>query len=186
MSGVTKWITALLSAPEPQSAGWTKAERAEWIETATNVGLDYVKQQRDEVWTIRGRAVTFVAFSTAATAFLVGAGLKETERDFLFYLVAGVGTALFLVTVWFLLRVIRPKVEFRTVLESDVLLRWMDGNEPPKDLEHARLRLAREVIPSMVADNEASLKVVRLSYWILLIFGFATVAVWTVLVWVFI
>lgn len=155
------------------------------MKTTIEAGLDYVKQQRDELWGIRTRALTFVAFVAAASAFLAGAGLKDATRNFWFFVVAGIGTAAFLVLAWYVIRIVVPKDTFATVIEPNTILDWMVGDDPRPTLEAAQLWLVQRTLPDMIEQNEKKLAIVRTRYKRLLLTGTGTVVIWIILVWVF-
>lgn len=63
--------------------------------------LRLLDHQREELMTIRTRTVQYLAFIGTASAFLAGTGLKGHSRGVEFYVFAGLGSFLFIVTLLF-------------------------------------------------------------------------------------
>lgn len=143
---------------------------------------------------MRTRAVAFFAFTVTATAFLVGAGLHgngtssatdPVTRVGAFYVLAFIGTGLFVATLVLLLLTTLPAIGFRFSFDPVVLANWVDGDTPaPSKLVLIR-KLVRDVLPTMTSDNERSLRKVRWFYRGLLVVGSVGLILWTLLVWMF-
>src|SRR5690242_14732728 len=71
-------------------------------------GQRALDNQWDELQGMRNRAVMLTSFIGAATAFLVGTGLHTSQRDALFYTLAGLASALSVVYILLLLVLLRP------------------------------------------------------------------------------
>jgi hypothetical protein len=148
-------------------------------------GQRALDDQRDELKSIRDRAVSFTAFVGAATAFLVGTGLKTGNRDIVFYVLAGVASALSTVFILLLLALLRPwkKKPWHYRLEPTKLITgWID-TEIPIPIEARFIRELAETYDGMQAQNEDLLGSLRNWFRWLILVGAAQVTVWAALVW---
>jgi hypothetical protein len=143
--------------------------------------------QRDELNGIRDRSVNFVAFVGAATAFLVGIGLHtaNADRDAIYFVLAGAGTAgslHLLVEVFLLLRPSSSNPWQYRLSGGSLISGWIESDVPAPDLAQF-LRALAEINDSMRASNERLLRGVRNCYRRLVLGGSAQLIVWAVLVW---
>ena len=122
----------------------------------------------------------------AATAFLVGSGLKVStpNRDTLFYALAGVGTIAALGMLYALFRVLRPskKLTYEYRLSPKTLGTWVESDIPqPSHAQFLRALVAE--YDGMTEQNEKLLEFIRAYYQWLVLGGSAQVIVWATLVW---
>ncbi|MDQ1111403.1 hypothetical protein QE418_000851 [Microbacterium testaceum] len=167
------------------SANRDHPDRAEWIELAVESGRASLLAQRDELSGMRTRAVAFGALTITASAFLVGTGLANAQRNAVFYIIAALGTLAFASMAFFLWRMVAPKHEFKFILDPKALVDWVEGAQPAPSLRVAMRKLAVDTIPGMLNQNEASLNKIRGAYLKLLFSSIATLAIWVALVWIF-
>ena len=149
--------------------------------------------QLDELNRLRDRAVQFVVFAGAATAFLVGTGLKAPVRDTLFYALAWAGSALSIAAIVILFLLLNPQKKMFPWSSND--LRWSnrisarrliaEWIEPqvPQMSEGNLLRALATQYDDYRAANERLLGVLRKYYSLLIVLGSAQVTVWAALVW---
>ena len=172
-------------SPVDRQPGWTPADKAEWERFAIEQGVRFLDDQNGELARIRERAITFVAFISAAVALLVAGGIAIQTRPLAFFIVAGVGTAGLAFMAFWLARVVSPSTKFRGVLRPDAVLDQIYGDEPKPNITAARTRLAAVTLPGMIDKNETALKTVRGRYSWLLWTGNVTLLIWSALIWVF-
>ena len=170
---------------------WKAGERAQWLEFAVASGIAEIQGQTEELFRIRDRAVTFVAFIGASVAFLVGAGLGIKPKPLGFFVLSGVGTVGLVLLALFLYLGVSARRSFRNVIRSNAMVRLMDGKlkdgqgHTMESLEQARRHLASVTIVKMSEANEMALKPVRKWYNALLWTGLLTLVVWSSLIWAF-
>ena len=188
-----------MSEIEPSGAGASPARRSGDVPSA-RAGLAkyedlyriaYLESQRalddqqDELKGMRDRGVQFTAFVGAATAFLVGTGLHPTHRDASFYFLAGVASALSVVLILLLLRLLIPsssKLWHYRLSAKALIAGWIETDVPPPTEGHFLKALA-EKYDQMREENEGLLGWLRISYRWLIIVGTAQITMWAALVW---
>ena len=161
-------------------------DRADWLDLAVDAGRASLLAQREELSGMRTRAVAFGALTVTASAFLVGTGLANAQRSFWFYVLAVVGTLGFVLLAGLLVAMVSPRYQFRFTLDPKALVAWMDGSTPAPSKRVAMRTLATKTLPDMMLDNERSLSRVRSLYRQVLGTAVVTLAVWILIVWVFV
>jgi hypothetical protein len=168
-------------------------------------GRRLLDDQLDELNAMRGRAVQYLAFVGTASAFLVGTGLHGSHRDGLFYAVAGVGTALSLVTVGLatlVLLAVWPSgsqqddggaggterdsglriMQWKFRLHPAPLVNWIEPDlRKPNEADLLRALALRE--QQMYAFNKGNLDTLRLNYVLLIGCGAVQLIIWGTLAW---
>lgn len=142
--------------------------------------------QTDELNGIRSRAVSFLTFVGAATAFLVGTTVTSATKDALFYTVASLGTLLVVVCIICIFVVLKPSrmYPWQSRLSGEVLVKdWIDGTDVPSPNEAQIVRALALQYDEMRKANEALLGSIRRWYIRLIACGIAQLAVWISLAW---
>ena len=139
--------------------------------------------QRTELFGMRDRAVQFTVFIGAATAFLVGTGLGTPTRDVLFYILAGVASALSAAMIILVLLLLtawkKPRWNYR--LSGRKLIEgWVESGFLDKASMIRSLTIYND---DMRAKNEKLLGSLRKFYWSLIVVGSVQITVWAALVW---
>lgn len=141
--------------------------------------------QTDELSGIRQRALSFLAFVGAATAFLVGTTVKGySHTDFLFYALASAATFLILVGVILLFLVLAPirmPWGYR-VSGADLIDCWIQS-EVPVPNEGTFLRTLTREYDKMRETNEAILTRIRWLYISLIVCTAVQLVLWITLTW---
>ena len=163
----------------------TAADRVDMYELALSAAERAVDAQRDELSGMRTRSVQFSALTVTGAAFLVGAGLKAPERVDAFYPIAIIATGFFGLQLLALLLMTAPMFGFRFVLDPAVLFEWIEGKTPAASKAILQRQLASHTFPSMVEDNEKSLRRIRVFYRLVLLFGSLSLGFWIGLIWAF-
>ena len=162
------------------------AARAEQYRIAYQEGQRTLDDEQDELKGMRDRAVAFTAFVGAATAFLVGTGLQQANKDSLFYALASAASLLSVISIALVLVLLMPskKKLWHYRLSSKRLIEdWIECDVPPPD-EASLIRAMAILYDGMHKSNEALLASVRRYYRWLIAVGAAQVTMWAVLVWV--
>jgi len=147
-------------------------------------GLRTLDDQRDELNGVRGRAGQFMAFVGSATAFLVGAGLRSPDRDWVFYLVAACGTFLIVGALACLVFVLSPRSKFVLTMDPGMLVdEWIDRQVPKRPTEADLLRHLAKRIQGMIDENDTRLTAIRWWYLGTVVLGTVALACWVGLVW---
>src|SRR4051812_18524824 len=133
-------------APRGPSSGVPRGLRGpEMYRVAYEEGQRTLDDQVDELNGIRTRAVAYLAFVGTATAFLVGTNLKAVDpnldffisRNLLFFLMAGIATALLTLTLLAVIRVLVPKDGWEIrVSGEDLINDWIESDVPPPNEAH--------------------------------------------------
>jgi hypothetical protein len=141
-------------------------------------------EQKDELGNIRDRAVQFVIFIGAATAFLVGTGLQAPHRDHSFYVLAILASVISLVMIGLLFMVLNPskKNEWTYRMSSDVLISEIE-REVPRPTKAQFIRSLAQLNDDSQRQNEKLLAPLRSMYRYLIAVGSLQVIVWAALVW---
>lgn len=171
--------------PSPSRASSSSEERYEWVKLAYDAGIDGLKAQREELGSIRTRALAFSSLTITATAFLVGTGLKDAARSPEFYAWAIAGSVGFVAVAVCLILTLLPAIKFRFILESEQIIAWIEGDKPAASRTVALRYAAKDEIPDMRRTNERSLKHVRRFYRGTLFSAAITLAIWVTVVWMF-
>lgn len=186
----------IVAQPEPvrQPTRSEVAESAPLYRIAYEASQRSLDDQLDELNRLRDRAVQFVAFVGAATAFLAGTGLLHpTHRDGSYYGLAIAGSVLSLIMIGLLFSLLIPRS--RALLRSGKDQMWRnrvsarlliaDWIEPqvPHMSEGDLLRALARQYDDYRASNEDFLGALRRSYRWLIVIGSAQVTVWAALVW---
>lgn len=156
-----------------------------WVDLAVAEGRRALDQQREELNSMRTRAVAFSALTVSASAFLVGSGLKDATRNGWFFCLAGFGTAAFIAVAVLLVLMVVPRIKFRFFIQPDLLFAWTEGEQRAPSKAIAMRALAKTLIPDMIRDNDIALGKVRRLYRLLLIAGIVSIAFWVMIVWIF-
>lgn len=167
----------------PARAAWPEEDRTAWIELAYAAGIETLKAQREELSGMRQRAITYTSFVIAASGFLVGTGLSSSTRSDQFIPLAITGTSLFAVLALALILLVAPILHYEFSLDSEKLLRWMDGDHTAPSRQIALRTLARKKLPQMREFNLARLKVARFAFGLVLVSGAAALGCWIWAVW---
>lgn len=139
--------------------------------------------QADELTGIRGRAVQFVAFVGAATAFLVGTSLQTVERDVTFYWLAGIATSMSVLLFVLIIAVLVPWKNWEYRLSARALIRgWIEAEVPPPN-EAAFLRALAQRYDDMRVNNERVLRPLRRCYVGIIAVGLSQLTLWAALAW---
>lgn len=169
-----------LPTPRPGVEG-----REAMYRLAYEQGLRTLSDQAAEVDGMRTRAVSFMAFIGTATAFLVTTTLRSAEPGALFYVVAGLATALVGFATVQLARLLRPRIEFTLQLNSrDIVTDWID-QEVPCPSEALLLRGLSGWLAQYAEDNLEGIKVLRNRFSHVVLFGSGGLLLWTTAIWVF-
>jgi hypothetical protein len=161
-------------------------EHAELYQVAYEESQRTLDDQQDELNHMRDRSVSYVSFVGAATAFLVGTGLTHSDRDWLFYLLAGVASVLTLAMIvfaWLLLNPSNVKPWSYRLSARVLIADWIEKDVPAP----TKAELVRELAVTydeMQTDNEVFLSNLRTLYRNLITSGVAQLVFWGALVWV--
>jgi len=149
-------------------------------------GKRALDDQVDELNGIRGRAVQFTAFVGSSTAFLAAVGLRTgPDRSWLFYVLAGVASALSLFAIASLgfLLIPRKRQKFTFKMSSRVLIEdWIEC-EVPGPSEAAMLKELATEYDDLRVKNSRALGVLRRWYASVILIGATAVVVWAGLAW---
>lgn len=142
-----------------------------------------VEGQTGELDAIRQRAGAYMSFVGAATAFLVGTSLSlQTARGAGFYVLAGVATALSLVTIAFACLVLLPTRTWEQKLSGqDLVEGWIETDVPPTETLY--FRALALLYDEMRAANEAVLQQMRWRLAGVVVGGSLQVLSWALLAW---
>jgi hypothetical protein len=159
------------------------AEAAPLYRIAYEASQRSLDDQLDELNRIRDRAVQFVVFVGAATAFLIGTGLKAPVRDSLFYVLASIGSLLSVAAIVLLFLLLNPHLSWSNRISARRLMSdWIEPQVPQMS-EGDLLRALAGQYDDYRAANERLLGVLRFYYRSLIILGSVQVVVWAALVW---
>lgn len=158
---------------------------------AADEGRRRVDDQVAELDAMRTRCVQFLALTVTATAFLVGNSLSGADRDWLFYLLAGLGTFLAFLALLLSLSVLlgrkrlskTSKLTWRFRLSGAALVGWIEHEVPSPPSEAAFTRALVQEFDEMHEHNDSRLQFVRKVYTSAISVGFSSVLVWTTLIW---
>lgn len=167
----------------PARAAWPEDDRKAWVELAYTAGIETLKAQREELSGMRQRAITYTSFVIAASGFLVGTGLNRSTGSEQFLPLAIAGTALFGVLAVALILLVAPILRYKFSLDSETLLRWMDGDHTAPSRQIALRTLAQKKLPEMRKHNLSRLKVARFAFGLVLTSGAAALGCWIWAVW---
>jgi hypothetical protein len=143
--------------------------------------------QQDELNRMRDRAVQFIIFVGAATAFLVGTGLTAVHnRDWIFYFLASMATLSSAVSVGLLIALLKPrkghKWNFR--ISSQSVIEDIESRDVPVPTESQFMRYLVKLNDEMQIENEKLLAPLRDIYQWLMAVGVLQLIFWAVLVWI--
>lgn len=167
-----------------------RPESAKKYEVARDEELRRLELQRAEVEGIRARTAQFLAFVGAGTAFLVGSSLSSSDRDLVFYLIAGGATLISAFTIMTAISVfvggVRPKrrmtARWSFTLRPGTVLRAVESDIEPTESQ-LNAYLAR-LYAKMADENLPVLNRLRLQYLTFLSVGSAQLLSWVSLLWV--
>lgn len=159
-------------------------------ELARGEELRRLEHQRDELDSMRTRASQYLAFVGAATAFLVGNGLENADRDALFYAIAAFAslisaTAIYLGVAVFLGggKLAGGEVgKYAFTLNSLVVLRTVEADVPHANPSQVSAYMTR-LYAEMADGNAPVLAAARRQYRWFLGTGASQVLGWTILLW---
>lgn len=149
---------------------------------------------------MRGRAINYLAFVGAGTAFLVGGATRSSvDRDGWFYMLATLSTVLSLATLGAVLLVLGSwgsirnrgskdqrsgrRGEWRGRLHADVIIEHYINSVVPTPTQAQLYRRLAQDLDGARSDNEAYLSVTRYWYRVVLVLGIFQLLAWTWLVW---
>lgn len=156
-------------------------------QVAYEEGRRTLDDQTDELNRMRDRAVNFAVFAGAATAFLVGTGLQASHRDFTFYTIAILASALSALMIFLLFILLNPAKRRRELWNyrlspKSLVQGWIETEVPVPSKTQFNRELAR-VYDDMIIKNEVILGALRTAYRWLIVVGSAQVTIWAALVW---
>lgn len=144
-----------------------------------------LKDQVDELSSIRQRLVQYFAFVGSATAFLVGSSLGAAHRDGLFYGLASVGTALMLAAIGCAVYLLWPWMSQlgATSSASKIIREMIERKVSPIQNDGQFYREFAKYNDAAVDENETVLKKTRMWYFVAIVSGALQLTVWIALVW---
>lgn len=149
---------------------------------AMDEGLRRLQHQDEEVAIARTRIMQVMTLVIAATAFLAGTVLRTSDRPIAFYVLAGVATALLLVSVVITYLSIRPIPGWVIETTPQVLIQDYAEAKDPASLADTYKNMA--IFYDRYANsNEHSLASLRTLYRTGLLVGGLEVATWVSLAW---
>jgi hypothetical protein len=141
--------------------------------------------QKDELNSIRDRTVQFVIFIGAATAFLVGTGLQNSNRDTSFYVLAAIASAVSIAMIGLLFALLNPSTrnEWNYRVSADALISGWIENEVPRPSKPQFIRALAMINDDSQRKNEKLLTPLRKRYRYLIAVGAFQIVLWAALVW---
>lgn len=175
------------SEPLPNSHGPSEGEQAAMYRIAYEQGLRTLDDQRDELNGVRSRAGAYMAFQGSATAFLIGATLSQVapQPGFWFPWAASAGTVAFIVSLVFMILLLRPKYVFNFRQSPKFIINEYIHYDIPCPSEADLLKRMSMDIDGFIFENEKSLAAIRNQYKWLVIFGAVSLLLWISAIWVF-
>lgn len=181
-----------MRVPQESDRGRTRPGKLPLYQLAYDQSIRALDDQLAELEGMRQRTVQFLAFVGAATAFLAGAGLRASTRDWVFYLLAGFGSAVSVAAIVATLCVLassryQDKKFGRLIWDFRISGTKLVGLiEPevggPDEVDFLKFLAVRQ--DEMRTANETNLDVVRTMYYWALGLGGVQVLLWATLVWV--
>jgi hypothetical protein len=178
-------------SPPSRRGGGGSLEKRQINDRGAMYRIAYEESQRalddelDELKGMRDRAVNFMAFIGAATAFLVGTGLSSSNKDTAFYTIAGIASGLFAVVIvllFFLLGPSRRRPWYNKISAGAIITEWIETDFPPNEAQLMRA-LAEKNDDSRI-QNEKVLGSLRSRYQLIIAGGAFQLVLWAILVWV--
>ncbi|MCA1982973.1 hypothetical protein [Nocardioides nematodiphilus] len=176
---------------EPDRPNRTRPDALALYKVAYDESVRAIDDQLAELDHVRSRAMQFLAFIGTGTAFLVGTGLNDSQRDGWFYALATVGSAMSVVTLLLvgaiLLGVVvheKKPQEWRWAvrLSAQDLIRWIEPQiHAPDEVDY--LKEVALLNDERAEANEVGLGRLRHVYLALLTSGFVQLLIWAALVW---
>jgi hypothetical protein len=141
--------------------------------------------QTSELNNIRTRAVGYLAFTGAATAFLAGTGIHSGRRDAAFYAMTIVAYGLALIVIALVALLLSPwTTPLRKRVDAKLLLaRWIERDVPVAN----KADMLREMAlwyDEWRRSNESRLDRVRKIYVAAIALGAIQLVGWSILVWI--
>lgn len=198
---------------KPPSRAWSSADDqalTPLYKLAYDEGKRALTDQLDELNGMRTKAVQFIAFVSTATAFLAGFGLRNTDRTLWFFLIAGAASALSLMAIFYLARILSPRIRNLSpklrrwvpkiflpkglpdgeqlgvsfTIEANVIMDdWIRGRELPRRCEWVLLEEITHSYVALVEGNKPLVDQIRRNYGRMIVLGALGVITWAGLAW---
>lgn len=169
-----------------------RLSRAALYRLAYDEGVRSIDDQKNELSSIRQRSLQYLAFVGAATGFLVAAGIKNPNRNPMYYGIAISSTTLSVVSL-FLITLILLGVRigkstsnsWNFIVHSRAVIENLIEPDVGSIDEAGLLKELALSYDDQAIKNEVEIKKIRTTYIIFLICASVQLILWTWLVWAY-